>query len=499
MTDAGMNDAGGGHAAGHRRAGDDPRGCDACGSDACGSDLQREGISAARVAVIGGGLAGLAAAVALRSAGCGVTLFEARRYLGGRAASFRDANSGQWIDLCQHVSMGCCTNLADFCHRTGIQHLFRREPVLHFFAPDGRRFDLGAVRWLPAPLHLAPALWRLKYLSVPERIGIGRALVRLARTNVEGAGAEVTVADWLTRQGQSPAAIELFWGVVLVSASGESLERASLAAAQKVFVDGFLAAREAFIVEVPSVPLAEIYDLALRRWLADHQVEFAHGCRRPGRRSGRCGSDSDRAGGRRCASLGRGGDRRDLATNRRAGRTETRAAVALARRGPAARILADQRRAFVVRSAHRKGRSCRAAGTHQPVGLPSRPASRRPGRACRTLLPGRDQRLARAGRNRPAGNDSQRARRPGAVFPAACQAQLQRARVVTDPQAVFSVRPGSERLRPGQQTSVRRSGRCRRLDGHRLAGDDGRGCAQWLPGRRSRFEGFGTLDPAAVS
>ena len=66
--------------------------------------------------------------------------------------------------------MRCCTNLADFCRRTDIQHLFRHEERLHFFAPDGRRFDLGATQWLPAPLHLAPALWGLKYLSIGDRM-----------------------------------------------------------------------------------------------------------------------------------------------------------------------------------------------------------------------------------------------------------------------------------------------------------------------------------------
>ena len=65
------------------------------------------------VAIVGGGLAGMAAAAALSSTGVAVEIFESRRRLGGRAASFRDPTSGELIDFCQHVSMGCCTNLAD--------------------------------------------------------------------------------------------------------------------------------------------------------------------------------------------------------------------------------------------------------------------------------------------------------------------------------------------------------------------------------------------------
>ena len=108
--------------------------------------------------VVGGGLAGLAAAVALGSAGCRVELFEARRSLGGRATSFRDPATGELVDHCQHVSMGCCTNLADFCRRTGIAEFFRRDRVLNFIGPDGRLYPLRASRLLPAPLALGAEL-----------------------------------------------------------------------------------------------------------------------------------------------------------------------------------------------------------------------------------------------------------------------------------------------------------------------------------------------------
>ena len=80
-----------------------------------------------RVAVVGGGLAGLAAAVAAAEVGLDVELFEARQRLGGRAGSFRDPESGQLVDQCQHVSMGCCTNLTDFCRRVGIADCFGKQ------------------------------------------------------------------------------------------------------------------------------------------------------------------------------------------------------------------------------------------------------------------------------------------------------------------------------------------------------------------------------------
>ena len=131
------------------------------------------------IAIIGGGLAGLAAAVAARQAGLEVELFEARRRLGGRAGSFRDPACGELVDHCQHVAMGCCTNLADFCRRTGIDACFRRHRRLIFIGPDGRPHRLAAA-WLPRRCTCFPACSRLGYLSLADRWRIVRTLVRLA-------------------------------------------------------------------------------------------------------------------------------------------------------------------------------------------------------------------------------------------------------------------------------------------------------------------------------
>lgn len=233
---------------------------------------------APEVAIVGGGLAGLAAAVTLADRGFKIDLLEARRQLGGRATSFRDAASGQLIDHCQHVSLGCCTNLTDFCRRTGLADLLSRHHMLHFFGPDGRRCDVAASRWLPAPLHLLPSLLRLKYLTLKERLQIIWAMRKLARTSSNDDPQGPTIGQWLHAHRQTARAIELFWEPVIVSALSESVDRAAIPPVRKVFVDAFLSNRNGYELQIPQVPLGEFYGQRLERWISEHGINLRLEC-----------------------------------------------------------------------------------------------------------------------------------------------------------------------------------------------------------------------------
>src|SRR5713226_3034163 len=112
-------------------------------------------MSSKSVIVIGGGLAGLSSAVALAEAGFRVRLFEKRPQLGGRATSYA-LPSGEHVDNCQHVTLGCCTNLADFYRRVGAANKIRTYRRLFFADPQGRRGVMEASP-LPPPFHLAPS------------------------------------------------------------------------------------------------------------------------------------------------------------------------------------------------------------------------------------------------------------------------------------------------------------------------------------------------------
>jgi squalene-associated FAD-dependent desaturase len=243
-------------------------------------------VVASRVAIVGGGLAGLATAVALADSrtqrelngrGLTIELFESRRMLGGRATSYRDPETGELIDNCQHVSLGCCTNFDDFCRRTGIDGLFARETALHFIGPDRRVSTVRRSAWLPAPLHLAPSLLRLGYLTWSEMLAVVAVLRRLARNSSGDAASHLTIGQWLRQAGQSERTIELFWSPVIVSALSEDVDRASYDASRKVFVDAFLRHEHGYEMRVPNVALGTLYDEQLVHWLGEHRVNLRLG------------------------------------------------------------------------------------------------------------------------------------------------------------------------------------------------------------------------------
>lgn len=212
-----------------------------------------------RVAVFGGGLAGIAAASALVQHGFQVTLYEARTQLGGRAGSYHDQGSDECLDNCQHVSMGCCTNLRQLCADLGIGASFEVQPQLYFVSPEGQICTFKE-SWLPAPFHLTAAFLKLPYLSFHERRKFAKAVKALATATEQELRGQ-RFRDWLLAHKQTETLIKRVWEVVLVSALSESLERIDAAYARKVFVDGFLANRTGWRVEIPTESLEALYSV----------------------------------------------------------------------------------------------------------------------------------------------------------------------------------------------------------------------------------------------
>jgi squalene-associated FAD-dependent desaturase len=214
------------------------------------------------VIVIGGGLAGLAAGVALAESGWRVRLFEQRPFLGGRATSYV-LPDGEHVDNCQHVTLGCCTNLDDFYRRVGSTNKVKFFDRLLFLDPQGRRGEMEA-GILPAPFHMTGSFAKFAPLSLADKISIGRAMLTILRTSGHPAGVDspegISMLDWLKQQRQTQRAIDRFWRVVLVSALDEELDKTDARFGIDVFWKAFLCNSRGYRMGVPVVPLAELYD-----------------------------------------------------------------------------------------------------------------------------------------------------------------------------------------------------------------------------------------------
>jgi zeta-carotene desaturase len=214
--------------------------------------------------ILGGGLAGLAAAVRLAERGARVMLVETSPRLGGRAGSHVDPASGQKIDNCQHVLLGCCTNLCDLYARLGVADRIDWHSDLHFFDKQGRH-DVMAAYWPPAPLHLGGAMWRFRTLTAGEKWAISRAMAAMTcigrerRSQLNG----MSFAQWLADHTQPRGAVDKFWTVVVVSALNQVPERCAADYAIQVFQEAFLAHRRGYLMGTSAVPLGALYEPAV--------------------------------------------------------------------------------------------------------------------------------------------------------------------------------------------------------------------------------------------
>lgn len=219
------------------------------------------------IVVVGGGLAGIAAAVRIAETGDRPMLVETRRRLGGRATSFVDPRTGEVLDNCQHVVMGCCTNLLDLYERLEVLDRLEWFDSTWWATPPGQPSVLRPSRpalVFPAPLHLGISFLRLGALHRSDKRAIGRAMWRLLRLGLRGrvSWRGRTFLEFLEQTRQPASAVERFWQPVVVSACNLPVERVAASAAMQVFQEGFLANRWSSAVGLSTVPLSALYDPA---------------------------------------------------------------------------------------------------------------------------------------------------------------------------------------------------------------------------------------------
>ncbi len=217
---------------------------------------------APHVAVIGGGLAGLAAAATLGSSGFQVTVLEARPFLGGRATSYplnQADGAALTIDNCQHILLRCCSNLLDFYRRLDVENRIKFHKEFFWISPGGRMSVMKSGLLL-APLHFTESFTRLHFLSAKDKLDIGRALLAArsefkTRRDLD----RISMLTWLQEKKQGPRAISRFWRQVLVSAINEELDQMAAYHGLQVCWLGFLARSDSYQMGIPNVPLADLY------------------------------------------------------------------------------------------------------------------------------------------------------------------------------------------------------------------------------------------------
>lgn len=231
------------------------------------------------VTVVGGGLAGIAAALRCASEGAVVTLLESRGRLGGAAYSFE--RDGLRMDNGQHVFLRCCVAYRALLREIEAENLVTLQPRLRItvLAPGGRRATLARGS-LPAPVHLAVALLRYPFISPRQRLGVARAMQALRSVDVDDPAADAqSFGGWLAEHGQQGETLAAIWDLIARPTLNLGLADASLAQAAQVFQLGLLADAAAGDVGYAVVPLSEIHDVAARRALtgAGVDVRLRHG------------------------------------------------------------------------------------------------------------------------------------------------------------------------------------------------------------------------------
>lgn len=235
-----------------------------------------------RVIVIGGGLAGLASAVSLAEAGARVTLYERRSLLGGRASSFVHPTGGAVVDNCQHVLLGCCTNLMDFYRKLNVDQGIASKKRIPFIDEENRLSELYPSR-LPAPFHLFPSLLRLDFLGWRDKWSVARVVLSMIAYTRKGpvmAGtgqkeghsgsystlypypapdSALSFLSWLHAHHATPRSIIAFWRPFLISALNDELDDIAVDYGITTVVKAFLLNRTGYEVGLPTVPLGDLY------------------------------------------------------------------------------------------------------------------------------------------------------------------------------------------------------------------------------------------------
>lgn len=218
------------------------------------------------VVIVGAGIAGLAAASSLAASGASTLILERKPFVGGRAYSYQHPALHEEID-CQHVLLGCCTNLVDLCNKAGIADRIRWYNELTFLEPGKPQRTRLRSGGMPAPFHTSFDFLRAPMLSLADKTAIARGLLHFMRGYPHTD--EESFSSWLKRTGQTERAIRHLWEPVIVGALNDSFDNCSTRYAGQVFHESFLKSAEGGRLGIPTLPLSQFYSYVAEQSVRD--------------------------------------------------------------------------------------------------------------------------------------------------------------------------------------------------------------------------------------
>ncbi len=228
--------------------------------------LEHDGSMDAKIVVIGGGFAGIAAATRLAESGYQISLIEQKSFLGGRTYSIQDRRTGDWVDNGQHVLMGCYHETFNLLNRLGTSKGIRLQKSLdiNYRGLDGVQDFLRCPSFLPGPFHLLIGLIRMKSLGLSDILKAGRFGISL-KFSPQVKHFE-TVKSLCRAYKQSHTLSELMWEPIALSALNEDPRHADAALFTVVLKQGFMGNAADSRMGIPVAPLSNL--------LGERAVEF---------------------------------------------------------------------------------------------------------------------------------------------------------------------------------------------------------------------------------
>ncbi|MCC6543347.1 MAG: FAD-dependent oxidoreductase [Nitrospirae bacterium] len=223
------------------------------------------------VIIIGGGFAGLSAAAELSSAGYSVTLIEQRRFLGGRAYSFFDKNTGLELDNGQHILMGCYEQTFRFFEKIGASDnlFFQKNLSVDFLDTNGSTYRLDCLP-LPAPFHILSGILRFKAISIAQRFQMLKMAKGLLFGNATDSSHDLTITEWLKQLGQGEKARETLWDIITLATMNEHPDKSSASIFRNIMNKAFFSHRSYSRIVLPAAPLSRIYPEASEDYIRNN-------------------------------------------------------------------------------------------------------------------------------------------------------------------------------------------------------------------------------------